>query len=83
MSLCAPKGWRWLEGQLCPEAKASTSNDLSGWDLGEGMHSPYRPCRIGGAVTFMLHMRVKQPARNGTWQPGPREGKLSLVTPWI
>lgn len=49
---------------MCPEAKASTSNDLSGWNLGEGMHSPYRPCRVGGAVIFMLHVRVKQPARS-------------------
>lgn len=49
---------------MCPEAKGRVSSDLSRWDLGEGMHSPYRPCRVGGAVIFMLHMRVKQPARN-------------------
>lgn len=50
-------------------------------DLGEGMHSPYRPCRIGVLSPSMLHRGSNNLPGTALWQPGPREGKLVTQNP--
>lgn len=48
------QGWGWLEGQLCPGAKAPVilkcpgpSSDLSRWDLREGIHKSLQVLQAG------------------------------------